>query len=333
MSSSQNQDSRGKLLPWAGAIIVALLGTNAYLWSNKSSTETKLDSTVKNLESTGQELVATKALKDSLQTIYEAKVAELDAEKGKNAQVNALVDQKKAELKAQMSKFGTMAADNKSLKEQIAQLMASADGSKAQILELQNQLGIVKEQLTKEVAAKEEVTKKLTETTAAHETATKTLQTTAEEKKKLEEVKAKLDNKVDIASVVRVNNFDDPQGFEVSTKNGKESKVSKAQNITRLRFCFDAQENHVAKAGSETFYVSVQDATGVTIEGPGSGTTKLNDGTEAKYTFVQTQELANHAQKVCAAWDPAAKLQKGGYGIAVYNKGYLAGKHSFTLAK
>ncbi|MEY4936703.1 MAG: hypothetical protein RIS64_3062 [Bacteroidota bacterium] len=333
MSSSQNQDSRGKLLPWAGAIIVALLGTNAYLWSNKSSTETKLDSTMKTLEGTSQDLAATKALKDSLQTIYEAKVAELDAEKGKNAQVNALIDQKKAELKAQVSKFATMASDNKSLKEQIAQLMASADGSKAQILELQNKLGVVTEQLKTEVAAKEEVTKKLTEQTAAKEIVTQKLATTTEVKAKLEEEKKKADTKVDIASVVRVNNFDDPQGFEVSSKNGKESKVSKAQNIARLRFCFDAQENHVAKAGSETFYVSVQDATGVTIEGPGSGVTKLTDGTEAKYTFVQTQELANHAQKVCAAWDPAAKLQKGGYNISVYNKGYLAGKHSFTLAK
>jgi hypothetical protein len=333
MSSSQNQDSRGKLLPWAGAIIVALLGTNAYLWSNKSSTETKLDSTMKTLDGTSQELVATKALKDSLQTIYDAKIAELDAEKGKNAQVNALVEQKKTELKAQMSKFGTMAADNKSLKAQIAELMASATSSKAEIDDLQKKLGVVTEQLKTEVAAKEAVTAELTKVSASkQETDAKLVQTT-EVKAKLEEEKKKADTKVDIASVVRVNNFDDPQGFEVSTKNGKESKVSKAQNIQRLRFCFDAQENHVAKAGSETFYVAVQDATGVTIDGPGSGVTKLNDGTEAKYTFVQTQELANHAQKVCAAWDPAAKLQKGGYGIAVYNKGYLAGKHSFTLAK
>jgi hypothetical protein len=333
MSSSQNQDSRGKLLPWAGAIIVALLGTNAYLWSNKSSTETKLDTTVKGLNDTQQELQITKSLKDSLQGIYEAKVAELEAEKGKNAQVNALIDQKKAELKAQVSKFATMTADNKSLKAQIAELMASADGSKAQILELQNKLGVVTEQLKTEVAAKEEVTKKLTESTAAHKETETKLASTNEAKVKVEEEKKKADSKVDIASVVRVNNFDDPQGFEVSAKNGKESKVSKAQNIQRLRFCFDAQENHVAKAGSETFYVSIQDATGVTIEGPGSGVTKLNDGTEAKYTFIQTQELANNAQKVCAAWDPAAKLQKGAYGVSVYNKGYLAGKHGFTLAK
>ncbi|MEN9610506.1 MAG: hypothetical protein RLZZ628_1320 [Bacteroidota bacterium] len=333
MSSSQNQDSKGKLLPWAGAIIVALLGTNAYLWSNKNSTETKLVDTVKVLDDT-------KTVRDSLQRVYEAAVVELEGMKGKNVELNAAIDKQKADLASQKSKIDAALSsgnkDKKALQEalrQIEELKSQAAGAMAQVTDLQNKLGVVTEQLKTEVKAKEEVTAKLTEVSTAHKETEAKLATTTEAKAKVEEEKKKAENKVDIASVVRVNNFDDPQGFEVSAKNGKESKVSKAQNIQRLRFCFDAQENHVAKAGSESFYVAIQDAAGVTIEGPGSGVTKLSDGTEAKYTFIQAQDLSNTAQKVCAAWDPAAKLQKGAYGIAVYNKGYVAGKHSFTLLK
>jgi predicted nucleic acid-binding Zn-ribbon protein len=333
MSSSQNQDSRGKLLPWAGAIIVALLGTNAYLWTNKSTTETKLGETVKVLDDT-------KTVRDSLQRVYEAAVVELEGMKGKNSELNLAIDKQKADLQSQKSKIDAALSsgnkDKKALQEalrQIEELKSQAAGALAQVSDLQNKLGVVQEQLKTEVKAKEEVTAKLTEVTTAHKETETKLATTSEAKGKLEEEKKKLDNKVDVASVVRVNNFDDPQGFEVSKKNGKESSVSKAQNMERVRFCFDAQENHVAKAGSESFYVAIQDATGVTIEGPGGGVTKLNDGTEAKYTFVQTQELSNAAHKVCTQWDPATKLQKGSYNISVYNKGYVAGKHSFLLKK
>ena len=324
-----NQDSRAKLLPWAIAAIVGLLGSNVYLWTKLGKKETKVEQLTVAVND------ATSA-KDSLDKIYNESIVQLEEMKGKNTELNSMIDQQKAELTAKKSKIEALLKDSKGFaaaKLELNSLKTQAAGYIAQIAELRQkneQLTANVNTLTTEKTALEQtVTQKETEKqeVIAQKTAVEG------EKAKVEEERTNLAKKVDAASAVKVLNFDQPKGYDVK-ESGKEVTRRKARNFERVKWCFDAVENAINK-GKETFYIRIISPTGETISvaSAGGGVIKGADGKEVPYTSVVTADLDGSTQKVCATWDPGVELQKGAYQMEVYNKGYLSGKTSFTFKR
>ena len=326
---NDGSDSRAKkLLPWAIAAAIALVGTNVATWvglSNKKAESTTLTTELKKEED----------LNAQLEQQYKDAVAQLEEMKGKNTELNTLIDNQKEELGKRKNQIAGMVGkkDYNSVKAELARFKAETDNLVAKIAQLETdkkQLGeqvnvlttektTLQDNLTKETTAKEQV---ITQKTAIEA-----------EKAKIEAEKAILAKKTEIGSVVHVAQLS-IQGFKVR-ESGKEKERTHAKNIDRLKFCFKAVDNQVVEPGSETFYLRIIDPTGVAIatQSSGGGVLKLNDGKEVQYTTTKQIDFKNQGEDVCAIWDAKgnANLAKGKYTLEVYNKGYLAGTNAFEL--
>jgi DNA repair exonuclease SbcCD ATPase subunit len=327
---NEGSDSSGakKLLPWAIAALIALVGTNVATWvglSNKKAETTTLTTELKKEED----------LNAQLETQYKDAVAQLEEMKGKNTELNAVIDNQKGELTKRKNQIAGMISkkDYNAVKAELAKFKAETDGLMAQIATLQTEkkelgekVGVLttekaglQENLTKEQAEKQQV--------IAAKTAVEG------EKAKVEAERAVLAKKTEMGSVVKVAQLS-IQGFKVR-ESGKEKERTHAKNIDRLKFCFKAIDNQVVDAGRETFYLRIIDPTGVAIatQTSGGGVLKLTDGKEVQYTTTKQIEFKNQGEDVCAIWDAKgnANLSKGKYTLEVYNKGYLAGTNAFEL--
>jgi hypothetical protein len=329
-SNTPNGDNRAKkLLPWAIAAIVALAGTNIATWVGLSNKKTELSSTQ-------VELKKEEDLNAQLDTQYKDAVAQLEDMKGKNTELNALIDKQKAELSAQKNKIAGLINVQKDLngaRAELARMKASVQGYLDQIASLEQKNKELTENVTTLTTEKTKLQEDFTKERAAKEEIITQKQAVEQEKAKVEEERTMYAKKTEIGSVVHVNNFA-VKGFKVK-ESGKTKERTHAKNIDRLRWCFDAVENRVTDAGTETFYIRIIDPTGVAIatNSGGGGVVKLNDGKEVQYTTTKTLDFKNDGVNVCVEWDAKgnASLQKGKYHIEVYNKGYLSGKSEFDL--
>ncbi len=325
-----NQDSKGKLLPWAIAAIVALLGSNIFLYMKKGAAETKT-------EQVSLSLNDMQSTRDSLQRTYDAALVELEGMKGKNSELNALIDRQKEELTKQKSRIETLMKSSGSAKAaqaEIAKLKSQIEGYVAQIAELNTKNELLAKDNATLTTEKTTLQQDIQKARVEIENVSTQKAAVEAEKKKVEDEKTGLAKQVEAGSVISVGNFSELQGFQVR-ESGKERKKKWAENMERVKFSFDISENRIVKSGKETFYLRIIDPTGVAIavQTAGAGVIKLNDGKEVQYTLVREIEYNGQGQKVDVTWDPGVALSKGNYTIEVYNKGYLAGKHSFTLKK
>lgn len=328
-SNSSGDNRAKKLLPWAIAAIVALVGTNI-------ATFVGLNNKKSDLVTTQVELKKEEDLNAQLDQQYKDAIAQLEEMKGKNTELNALIDQQKAELTSQKDRIAGLINVKKDLtaaRSELATMRSSIQKYVDQIASLEQDKKVLTENVTTLTTEKTKLQEDFTKERADKEQVLTAKIAVEQEKAKIEEEKAALAKKTEIGSVVRITNIS-TKGYSVSEK-GKQKEKTQAKNIDRLKWCFDALENRVVEGGSETFYVRVIDPTGVAIASTsgGGGVLKLNDGREIQYTTSTKADYKNDMQNVCVEWDSKGNttLVKGTYIIEVYNKGYLAGKSNFPL--
>jgi regulator of replication initiation timing len=328
---SNGSDNRAKkLLPWAIAAVVALVGTNVATWVG-------LNGKKEQLTTTQVELKKEEDLNAQLDQQFKDATAQLEEMKGKNTELNTLIDKQKADLAAQKSKISGLINVKKDLaaaRTELGNMKATIDGYLSQIASLQTDKKVLTENVatltTEKTKLQEDFTKEKTE----KEQVITAKQAVEEEKAKVEEEKARLAKLTEIGSVVHVHNMQ-TKGYKVK-ESGKTKERTHAKNIDRLQFCFDVIENKVTQSGNETFQFRVLDPTGIAIATStgGGGVTKLVDGKEVQYSTTTTVDFKNEGQNgVCMNWDTkgTANLVKGTYIIEVYNKGYMSGKGEFKL--
>jgi len=326
--STTNQDSKGKLLPWAIAIIVGLSGMLLFTWvslSNKKTEVITTQATLKNEED----------LNAKLDQQFKDATTQLEDMKGKNTELNSLIDKQKGELESQKAKIANLINVKKDLagaRAELGKMRDQVSGYVSQIADLQNK----NKELTTNVATltseKTQLQTDFTKEKMAKEDLSSQKDALAQEKAKVEEERTMLAKKVDIGSVIHVTNIT-TKGYHVKD-SGKENEKTHASNIDRLKWCFDAIENQVTPSGKETFYFRILDPTGVAISTQtGGGVLKLDGGKEIQYTTSKDVDYTQASQNVCLTWDAKNnyKLTKGKYDIEVYNKSYLAGRGSFEL--
>ncbi len=329
---STNQDSRSKLLPWAIAAIVALVGTNIVTWANWNSKKSEVITTQTTLKSEED-------LNAKLDQQFKDASTELEGMKGKNTELNSLIDKQKGELDVQKTKIANLINVKKDLagaRAELGKMKDQVTGYITQIADLQTKNKGLTENVATLTSEKTQIQTDLSTVKTAREQLASQNEALAQEKAKVEQERTMLARKVDIGSVVHVSNLT-TKGYVVGG-DGKEKERSHAGNINRIKFCFDAGENAIAPTGKETFYFRIIDPTGVAIstQTGGGGVLKLDGGKEVQYTTSKDVDYAQSSQNVCLAWDTkgtTSTLQKGKYDVEVYNKGYMAGKGSFELKK
>ncbi len=308
-------------LPVSIVVGILLLGVIGYLMYANSSKNRQLEMKVAELQEAEQ-------LRAELEEQYQGALAELEEMRGTNEQLNALIEEQKAELEQQRNRIAGLLRERRNvkaareeldnLKEQVKQYLAEIEELKAQ-----------NQQLTEQNA-------QLLDSTRVLQT---NLQQTIIEKQQLDEARAvlvsekeELAKTVQLASVIKVK---DIQVTGLKTRsNGKTAKRNVAKSIDQLKVCFTTTVNEVTRPGVEKFFIRIINPVGETmaIDDLGSGViVNKKTGEEIRFTQVQEYDYVNDETQLCFLWEPGTSFQKGTYEVEIYNKGYLAGKSSFSL--
>lgn len=327
-SSPKPDNSRQRLIAIAAVIIVALLGINAFLLISYNKRNKMNKQLTYQLDESEQ-------LKAELEKQYYEALSELEEMRGSNEELNALIEQQKTELKDSKDRIDRLLRDSRNLKQAREELNA-LKGQVEQYLAEINQLRQENEELSQQNSQLAESNQLLNTDLEAQRTANQELSTAqaalVSEKSELEKRNERLNEKVNIASVITVEQVEG-EGMKMKN-NGKTKSKKYAKNVDQLQVCFNTTENNVAEVGTEEFLIRIINPLGETlaIEELGSGTF-VNNATGEEIRFTQAKELDynREAGQICTSWSPDQPFSQGEYAVEIYNKGYLAGSGSFQL--
>lgn len=313
---------------WAIAIIIGLLGLNAYQWYN--TTELKKVNTQKQAELFEIEKVQAELEKD-----YQDALESIENLRDDSKELNNLIDNQKQELAAQKKRISGLIWTSRELdkaKEEIASIKGMADGyiSEINTLKAQNQQLMASNKTLNE--EKVVLTNNLETEIKEKEEIAEARAVLVSEKEELTTLKKELDEKVEVASAIKVN-WLQVQGYQLKD-NGEMKKKKKAKDVDVFRICYKTETNVTAKAGEETFYVRYITPQGETlaVESLGSGVlTNKMTGEDVRYSGSGTVEYNNEDTEGCIDWQINFAPPKGIYEVEMYNKGFLCGKGSFKL--
>ena len=309
----------------AGILMIFAIG---YLIYSNSSKDRMLEQTVQQMEET-------EALRVELEQQFNQSISELEDMRSANEEMNELIDAQKAELEDQRAKVAGLIGSKKQLKSarrELTNMKAQAEEYLARIeaLQIENeelaatnlQLGEERTMLSRSLEDKEAENEALNEA--------KVMLTS--EKSQLAEKNKTLSAKVNLASVIKVNNIK-VDGFK-RKNSGKTARRKAAKSVDEVKVCFDMTENNVVQAGEEVFLVRIMSPLGETlyVESAGSGVSKnLDTDEDIRFTQAVEEAYSNETQNVCMRWMPDNRFQSGKYQVEIFNKGHLAGQSSFEL--
>jgi regulator of replication initiation timing len=327
-SSPKPDNSRQRLIAIAAVIIVALLGINAFLLVSYNSRGKVAKELTSKLDESEQ-------LKAELEKQYYEALSELEGMRGSNEELNALIEKQKGELKESKERIDGLLATRGNLdkaRKEIKNLTAQVEQYLAELNQLRQENEELMAQNTVLNEEKETLTTELTTERTAREELSSEKAMLVSEKQMLEADKAFLAKKVNIASVIKVENIE-VSGLKTKS-SGKAVKKRYAKNVDQIQVCFNTTVNNVAEEGAERFHIRIINPIGETIaiEEMGSGVFINNaTGEEIRYTQIKEYDYKNDANTLCSTWSSSQSFPEGNYEIQVYNKGHLAGSTSFQL--
>ncbi len=281
-------------------VIVALLGTNAYLFFRDKKAN--------------ERIVTITDEKSRMEVEIDKIEAELDKATNANVQLTAnmqeeqdLARQKISELREQLQKGQLTQGQLAKAQEEVKRLKYFVNKYTADIdvLKRENKaLSVERDSLKTTVG---NVTAKATE---------------------LEQKNTELSSKVQVASALKVANI---AVTSLKVKNsGKETDVNRANSAKKLRVSFTAADNPIAAKGMHDVYMRIIDPSGNLIVSDNSSLF-ASDGEELQYTYKTAIEFANDGKVYNIDWTNPSSFQKGNYTIVLYADGYTMGKSSITL--
>jgi DNA repair exonuclease SbcCD ATPase subunit len=282
------------------AVVVALLGTDVYLYMQKNKSD--------------QKVVYQNDEKTRLQT-------ELDSLEAQIEQVSA--------GRAKMSV--AMQAQNDSLRSKIRVLrveLAKGKLSRADLSKAQEDIKQLRYFVTKYTADIEELKKENVTLATERDTLKTNLASATQKATDLEQKNQELDSKVKIASAIKVATAD-VVAYRVKN-SGKEDDVKKAKQASKIKINFTVASNAVAEKGMHDVYVRIIDPTGNLITQGDSGTFNA-DSQDLQYTYKTSIDFRDDGAGYTIDWVNPNPFQKGGYTVLLYADGYTMGKTAFTL--
>ncbi len=281
-------------------VIIALLGTDVYLYIKKSDSDVKV--------------VYQNDEKTRLQT-------ELDSLEAQIEQVNAGRSRLSTEMQA---KNDSLVAKIKVLRSELAKgKLTYAELNKAQ-----EDIKQLRYFVTKYTADIEELKKENTTLAVERDTLKTNLTTVSEKATNLEKQNQDLNTKVTLASALKVGAAN-VVAYKIKG-SGKESDVTRAGAAKKLKINFTIASNPIAEKSSHDIYVRVIDPTGNLIT-PASSATFTADGQELQYTYKTSIDYKDDGSGYTIDWVNPNEFKKGAYTIILYADGYTMGKTGITL--
>jgi len=316
----KKKKSNGALLPILITVGILMLGTVAWLSYDSMKKSRALEQKIAVLKESEK-------VRMELENQYNEAIAELDALKGDNDQINALIDQQKAELAAQKNEIGLLLRDQRKL-----------NAARAQVKELKETIAVSIAEIEQLQAEQEMLANQNLVLKGERDSLTMTLQAKNTEYQKLNTARAQLVSEteelslsVEKGSVIMVKEVK-VTGQKVR-KGGKATDRDKAKKIDQLKVCFTTVVNDLVQPGMEQFFIRIVNPAGETlaIDDLGSGSIMSKAGDNLTYTQVKEYDYANDEADLCFLWNPNSPFSPGQYAVEIYNKGYLAGIGDFEL--
>ncbi|GAA4334669.1 hypothetical protein GCM10023149_42170 [Mucilaginibacter gynuensis] len=281
-------------------VVIALLGTDVYLYLQKNKSDTKI--------------VYQNDEKTRLQT-------ELDSLEAQIEQVNSVKTKMTAELQA---KNDSLVAKIRTLR------VALAKGklTKEELAKAQEDVKQLRYFVTKYTADIEELKKQNTSLITERDTLKTNLQTVSEKATTLEKQNQDLSAKVQEASALKVATSE-VIAYKIKS-SGKESDVTKAKTAKKLKISFTLAANSVADKALHDVYVRVIDPSGNLLTQDDSGNFTA-DAQEQQYTYKTSIDFRDDGSAYTIDWINPAPFTKGNYTVLLYADGFTMGKTSITL--
>ncbi|MES2809795.1 MAG: hypothetical protein V4619_14285 [Bacteroidota bacterium] len=302
MENQQAQEPKknSNVIYFLVVVIVALLGTDVYLYMKKNNSD--------------QKIVYQNDERTRLQT-------ELDSLEAQIEQVNTSKVRLSAELQSK----------NDSLRIKIKALRSELAKGKLTVEELEKAQEDVKQLryfVTKYTADIEELRKENINLATERDTLKTNLTTVSAKASDLEKQNQDLNTKVQVASALKVG-VAGVVGYKVKS-NGKESDETKAKNINKLKINFTVASNAVATKGSHDIFIRIIDPVGNLITTNDSGTFSA-DSQELQYTYKTSIDYKDDGAAYVVDWLYSQPFQKGTYTVILYADGYTMGRTGVTL--
>jgi peptidoglycan hydrolase CwlO-like protein len=299
--SGQPSKKNSNVIYFLIVVVLALLGTDVYLYLQKNKSDTKI--------------VYQHDEQTRLQT-------ELDSLESQVEQVNA--------GKAKMST--EMQAKNDSLKAKIKVLrsqLAKGKLTKAELVKAEEDVKQLRYFVTKYTADIEELKKQNVSLTTERDTLKTSLATVAKKADTLTKQNQDLDAKVKVAQALKLA-MANVVAYKIKG-SGKEVDVTRAGPAKKIKINFTVASNSIAEKSLHDIYVRIIDPTGNLIT-PADGGTFNADNQDLQYTYKTSIDFKDDGTQYTIDWlNPNLPFQKGTYTVLLYADGGTMGKTGFTL--
>ena len=301
--SGQTPKKNSNVIYFLIVVVLALLGTDVYLYLQKNKSDTKI------------------VYQDDERNRLKI---ELDSLEAQIEQVNT--------GKAKMS--AAMHAKNDSLESKIKTLrteLAKGKLTKEELGKAQEDVKQLRYFVTKYTADIDELKKQNATITSERDTLKTNLATVTDKATDLQKKNEDLGGKVKVAQALKMGAIN-IVAYKVKG-SGKEVEVTRASPAKKIKINFTVAENSLADKALHDVYVRVMDPTGNLITGTDAGNFTA-DGQDLQYTYKTSIDFKDDGTTYTIDWvSPVTPnpFQKGTYTVLLYSDGSTMGKGSFSL--
>lgn len=282
-------------------VIVALLGTNAYLFFKDKKSN---DRVVVLTDEKSQMSVEIDKIEAELQKVANEKLALTD----KLKEQQLLASQKIQELRNKLRAGELTEAD-------LVKAQAEVKSLRTFVTNYTNEINDLKNNNASLMAERDSLKTTIKDANA--------------NSSRLERQNSELSGKVKMASALKTSTLNITAIRHRS--NGRETTVTRASTANKLHITFSVAPNSLAKKTLHDVFVRVIDATGNLVISD-NGTLFTANGDDLQYTYRTGINFDDTPDKLYTIeWTNPNPFQKGDYTILLYSGGYTMGQGSITL--
>lgn len=282
------------------AVILALLGTNTYLFFKDKKANDRI--------------VTISDEKSRMQTEIDKIEAELDNASSNNIKLS---EEMQSEQDIARKKI-----------EELRTALKQGQLTQGQLAKAQEDIKQLRYFVTKYASDIDELKKLNANLTSERDELISTVDSVSSKALDLEKQNEELSTKVQAAAAIKTGNVS-VTAFTVRN-NGKESLVTRASTTKKLKINFSVVNNSLAEKGLHNIYLRVIDPSGNLIISNNGGMFNADDE-ELQYTYKTAIEFANDGRAYLVDWTNGGTYQKGTYIVMLYSDGYTMGKGSVEL--
>ncbi len=277
------------------AVILALLGTNTYLFFKDKKANDRI--------------VTISDEKSRMQTEIDKIEAELDNASSNNIKLS---EEMQSEQEIARKKI-----------EELRTALKQGQLTQGQLAKAQEDIKQLRYFVTKYASDIDELKKLNANLTSERDELISTVDSVSSKALDLEKQNEELNTKVQAAAAIKTGNVS-VTAFTVRN-NGKESLVTRASTTKKLKINFSVVNNSLAEKGLHNIYLRVIDPSGNLIISDNGGMFNSDDE-ELQYTYKTAIEFANDGRTYSVDWTHSGTYQKGTYTVMLYSDGYTMGK-------